>query len=178
MILSSMLINLSLSWHYDLSVTLTSGKKNGMNLMYSKPWSRMGAYFVGALFGFSYFEHEKQDKHPELKDSTWSKIYDKFKTSRIASLISFVVGVGLTALYVFPLGKYYSDCGADNTDNSCWSLFPSVLYNATSRPFFVLGLGLIIAPTFVGRLRVVKSFLGAESFAVLARLNYMVYMVH
>jgi hypothetical protein len=75
LILSSMLINLSLSWHYDLSVTLTSGKTNGMNIMYSKPWSRMGAYFVGALFGFSYFEYEKQDKHPELKDSTSSRIY-------------------------------------------------------------------------------------------------------
>jgi peptidoglycan/LPS O-acetylase OafA/YrhL len=178
LILSSMLINLSLSWHYDLSVTLTSGKTNGMNIMYSKPWSRMGAYFVGALFGFSYFEYEKQDKHPELKDSTSSRIYWKFKTSRIASLISFIVGVGLTALYVFPLGKYYYDWGAENGDDSCWALFPSVLYNATSRPFFVFGLGLIVAPTFVGRLRVIKNFLGAEFFAVLARLNYMVYMIH
>lgn len=37
---------------------------------------------------------------------------------------------------------------------------------------------MIIVPTFVGRLRVIKSFLGSELFAVLARLNYMVYMIH
>jgi len=48
----------------------------------------------------------------------------------------------------------------------------------TARPFFVVGVGLIIVPTFVGRLRVIKAFLGAETFEVLARLNYMVYMVH
>jgi peptidoglycan/LPS O-acetylase OafA/YrhL len=33
-------------------------------------------------------------------------------------------------------------------------------------------------PTFVGRLRIIKNFLGSEPFAVLARLNYMVYMIH
>jgi peptidoglycan/LPS O-acetylase OafA/YrhL len=33
-------------------------------------------------------------------------------------------------------------------------------------------------PTFVGRLRVIKNLLSSEIFAVLARLNYMVYMIH
>eukprot|EP00345_Euplotes_harpa_P018688 CAMPEP_0168341000 /NCGR_PEP_ID=MMETSP0213-20121227/14404_1 /TAXON_ID=151035 /ORGANISM="Euplotes harpa, Strain FSP1.4" /LENGTH=154 /DNA_ID=CAMNT_0008347355 /DNA_START=1045 /DNA_END=1509 /DNA_ORIENTATION=+ len=52
------------------------------------------------------------------------------------------------------------------------------MYNLSCRPMFVFGLGLILMPTFVGRLRLIKSFLGAETFMVLARLNYMVYMVH
>lgn len=40
------------------------------------------------------------------------------------------------------------------------------------------GVGLILMPTFVGRLRPIKGLLSAEMFEVLARLNYIVYMIH
>lgn len=53
-----------------------------------------------------------------------------------------------------------------------------MLYNTFSRPVFVLGVGLIIAPCFVGRLRVIRGFLGAELFAFLAKLTYVGYLIH
>jgi len=53
----SMLINGILTLVWDLSMDWKSSKKTNVgDLMYNKPWSRMGAYFVGAMFGISYFE--------------------------------------------------------------------------------------------------------------------------
>jgi len=178
----SMLISGVITWIFGYSVVLTSATatQDGMSLLYSKPWGRMGAYFVGAMFGLSYFEHDKQQKHPEFKGTTFNNFYEKLRVSRVTSLAVATVGIGLTALFVFPLGTYYQQCKPTNDPNSanCWSNFVSVLYNTLSRPLFVFGLGLILIPTFVGRLRIIKNFLGAEIFSVLARLNYMVYMIH
>ena len=180
LILTAMLVNGVTTALYDVGPTIASQEVNAMDLLYVKPWARMGAYFVGALFGLAYFEMSKSEKHPELRGTVANKVFTQLRTSRLTSVIVFVVGVGLTALYVFPLGSFYQKCGLNNdqTSNNCWGVFPSVLYNSTSRPFFVLGLGLVLLPTFVGRFRIVKNLLSSEIFAVLARLNYMVYMIH
>ena len=179
LVIASMLVNGIITLIGNVSITLQSDKIDNVgNIMYTKPWSRMGAYFVGALFGISYFELVKCDKYPELVGSFFNKCYRSLKESKLISLLSFVVGVGLTALYVFPYANFYRSCENKPGVINCWSPFYSFLYNLTSRPFFVLGVGLIISPTFVGRLRVVRGFLTADFFVVLARLNYMVYMVH
>ena len=145
-----------------------------MSLMYIKPWSRIGAYIIGWLFGLGIFELKMKEKHPELKNTLSNLFYDKLQNSRVLSIACAVFGAGLTALYVFPIGDAY----ANWKDSNCWPLFFSSLYGATFRPFFVLGVGLIIAPTIVGRLRFLINFLGSETFAVLARLNYSVYLWH
>lgn len=41
-----------------------------------------------------------------------------------------------------------------------------------------LGVLLILMPTFVGRLRVIRGLLRAEIFSVISRLVFMVYMIH
>ena len=181
LIIASMLFNGIITLIGNVSINLQSDKiHNVADMMYNKPWSRMGPYFVGALFGISYFEMVSREKYRELTGSFFNKCYNSLRESKIISLVCCIIGIGLTAIYVFPNAEYLRRCdeiGAGDGEN-CWGLFPSFLYNLTSRPFFVLGVGLIIAPTFVGRLRVIKGFLGAEAFVVLARLNYMVYMVH
>ena len=138
------------------------------NYLYIKPWARIGAYLVGWIFGLGIFELKMKEKFPELKNTLFNAFFERLHNSRVLSIISAIIGTGLTALYVFPVGDAYANCKEAN----CWSRFPSALYGMTSRPFFVLGVGLIIAPTIVGRLRFLISFLGSEAFAVLARLNY------
>lgn len=179
-IIVSMLTNGILTLVGDVSIRLESDNIDALNLMYNKPWARMGAYFVGAIFGLSYFELANKEKYGELSNTFFNGCYNYLKSSRISSAIMALCGVGLTAIYVFPLRSFYLDCGASGTgkEANCWPLFPSFLYNLTARPFFVLGIGLVLAPTFVGRLRLVKYVLSAEPFVVLARLNYMVYLIH
>jgi hypothetical protein len=178
LILSSMITNGALSLVFNVSVSWQGGDHGFVaeKWMYNKPWSRMGAYFAGGIFGFMYFEHTCHTKFSELKNSLGNSIFEQFKKSRVLSLVSCAIGIGLTAVYTFPLRNYYVDCGAFN--GNCWSRFGSFLYNFTSRPFFVFGLALILMPAIVGRLRVIKAFLGGELFSVLSRLNYMVYLIH
>jgi hypothetical protein len=177
LIIASMIVNGTLTAIYDVSVLWGDAKndfKTG-NWMYGKPWSRMGAYFVGAIFGFGFFEHSCKQKFPELAGTLMDSIYVRVKHSRSISIAMCVVGIGITALYVFPLRSYMIEW---NQGVNWWSTTVSVLYNMTVRQFFTFGLGLILMPTFVGRLRIIKSFLGSEPFAIMARLNYMVYMLH
>lgn len=106
-----MAVNGALTYTFDLSIfwLFNAPDFDMQDYMYSKPWSRMGSYFIGAIFGFGYFELACQEKHPELKNSLFNKIYKLLKWSRIASLACFVVGVALTAYYVFPLRHFFID---------------------------------------------------------------------
>ena len=147
-----------------------------MNVLYSKPWGRMGPYFVGAIFGFGFFELSFHEKYPELKETLSNRLYNILKNSRLISILWLIIGIGLTALYTFPMQKYFIDCG--QKPSNCWNVFPSFLYNLTSRPFFVFGFAIVLAPTYVGRLRFIKNLLGSNIFAVLGRLNYSAYLIH
>ena len=175
MVFIAMMTNCIITAVKGYSITLSGGDGEGGDYVYIKPWFRMGPYFVGGLIGLAFFEYASKEKYPHLENTIAAGIFTKLKQSRVVSMAFFVVGFGLTALYVFPLRNFYVDCGF--TDN-CWSNFTSSIYNATCRPFFVLGVGLCVIPCFVGRLRVIQAILGNEIMAVLARLNYMVYMIH
>ena len=176
LVVVSMIVNGVITAERGYSVTLGGGDQKGMDILYSKPWGRMGPYFVGGLFGFAFFEYANCEKYPQFMYTIPTGIFNKLKESKLISVIFLLVGFSLTALFVFPLRSYYVECGAFG--DNCWSKTPSVIYNAACRPLFVLGLGLCVVPCFVGRLRIVKGLLGNEVMAVLARLNYMVYMNH
>ncbi|CAI2387533.1 unnamed protein product [Moneuplotes crassus] len=181
LVIISMIVNGVFTAIWDVSIFWVSEDGPDMqSLMYNKPWSRMGAYFVGALFGISYFEAFNAQKYSELSHTVFSRIYTFLRNSRKASLVSFVIGLALTAIFVFPQASYFRSCGIGGLygNLNCWPLLPSVLFNVFSRPLFVTGVGLILVPTFVGRLRVIKGFLSADIFQVLARLNYVVYLIH
>ena len=57
---------------YDVSPTMTGNREVG-TFLYEKTFTRMGAYFVGGTFGFSYFELSKSNKYPELKNTFANK---------------------------------------------------------------------------------------------------------
>ena len=182
LVLVTVIVSGSMTLAYDIGIDMASPNIDGMTWLYEKPWGRTGPYFIGALFGLSYFELSCKEKYPELGSSVMNKIYESFQKSRILSIVAAAFGIGLTALYVFPNRDYYINCaaapGQEGFPSTCWSVGLKFIYNATSRTFFTFGLGLILMPTFVGRLRVIKHFLGADIFVVLGRLNYMVYMIH
>jgi len=106
---ASMLFNGIFAAVFNVGIDGNSKKVNGGNWMYSKPWSRGGAYLVGVLFGLSYFELSCKDKYPQLKNTISNIFYDRLKVSRISSIIVFLVGVGLTALFVFPTRNFALD---------------------------------------------------------------------
>jgi len=165
---------------YNIGIDSYSDKIDGMTWLYEKPWGRLAPYFMGALFGFTYFELSMKEKFPELAGSFANKLYNFLQDSRLLSIFVATFGIGLTALIVFPNQNYYQNCaiGGDDPTKKCWGKGVIFLYNATSKALFTLGLGLILMPTYVGRLRVIKSFLSTDFFVVMGRLNYTVYMIH
>ena len=181
LVVISMAINGALTVVFDITPVLSSKKFDAGNWMYGKPWSRMSAYFVGGIIGLSYFEFSKKDTYLELEFTTFNKFYRHLKSSGMTSFMLCLIGIGLTAAFSFPIGSFYSRCGFTmdpNENPNCWKPFPSLIFNLTSRPFFVVGVALIILPTFVGRLAIIKGFLSAEIFSVLARISYMAYLIH
>lgn len=110
LIVASMIVNGVLSIKYDVTVDWNSATFDANRWMYTKPWSRMGAYFVGAVFGLSYFEFMNKTKYVHFANTLSNKFYSHLKQSRITSLILAIIGIGLTAIYVFPLRSFYLDC--------------------------------------------------------------------
>jgi hypothetical protein len=107
LILTAMLVNGITTAIHNVNPLNQSKEVNAQDLLYVKPWARMGAYFVGAIFGLAYFELSRSEKHQELKETTFNKVFTKLRTSRFTSILVFLFGVGLTALYVFPLGHFF-----------------------------------------------------------------------
>ena len=115
--------------------------KLNSDLMYERPWTRFGSYGVGALFGWMYYEFTQRDK-PEFADSIFNKLFRAMEKSFFLSYGIIIVGLGLMTAMVFgidgPIRGTYQ-----------WPRFPSALYNTFSRSIWVLGLGMVIIPTYV-----------------------------
>lgn len=148
--------------------------------MYIKPWIRMGPYFLGAIIGLSYFELSMREDYIDLGYTTFNKIYEILRNSRAVSLVLALTGIAITAIFVFPLGFFYDSCDTFNpgAPKNCWGTFPSTLFNTLNRVSFTLGVTFILMPMFVHRLRVFRGLLACELFTALAKLCYIVYLIH
>ena len=166
------LYTLVLTAVYDISVSSSANRTISDNLLYSKPWALMGAYFVGCIFGLSYFELKNKHKYPEL----WNFVYLKLESSYLLTVIFFVLGIAITSSLVFPLQAYYVKCGDEDTKN-WWPLWASIIYNTLARPLFAFALGLIIWPMFVRRFKLFKLLLSSRLMCVIGRLVVCIYTV-
>ena len=97
-----------------------------------------------------------------------------FDFSGLVAWTSILIGFGLVNFFMWIITPYYHEY----YQQYYWPTWIAALYNAFSRPLFVLGLSLIIFPTFVGRGRCIKAFLSADFFSVTAKLVFGVYLVH
>lgn len=97
-----------------------------------------------------------------------------YKLSSVVSYASFFVGLFLTTFLVFIQITFWRNELAYNN----WAPVPSMLFNAFSRAGFVLGLMLVVLPTFENRLTWVKTLLASDFMCVMGRLTFAVYLMH
>ena len=142
--------------------------------LYLKPWPRFAVYGIGGLFGWAYFEYMSKDKYPQFQKSIWNKMFLSYRISGVLSYVSFFVGLFLTTFLVFIQHSFYKNEIAYNN----WDKFPCMLFNAFARSGFILGLLLIILPTFENRLTWIKTLLGSDFMCVMGRLTYGVYLMN
>ena len=119
----------------------------------------MGSYFVGGVFGLSYFEFCKARSDPEFEDTYANKIYNNLKTNRILPYLS--LGLGLLIVWKWHLDHNAYRGGLANESNT----------------FYTAAIGLIVAPTLVGRLTFLNNFLSLGVFEILGKLSFNVYLI-
>ena len=93
-----------------------------------------------------------------------------YESSGVCSWISAIIGVGLTTFLTL---IYHTAI-----DGQGWSLAVSALWNSLSRVAYVLGMMMVLLPTFEGRLTWVKLFMSCEYFQVMGKLTYSAYLIH
>ena len=91
----SMIYMLVMTAVFDAGVQMSYEHFTPIDLMYAKPWARWGSYFVGAIFGLSYFELKNKNIYPELKNSLFNKLYTKVKKSKYLLLLFIFISISL-----------------------------------------------------------------------------------
>ena len=163
------------TFEFNFGISLTQNDANDfMFWLYYKPWSRFATYGIGALFGWAYFEYTSKDKYLQFQNSIWTRMFAKYRASAIFSYMSAAIGLFLTTFLVLIQHDFFKNQIAQNN----WDKVTCMMFNAFARTGFVLGLVLIILPTFEGRLPWIKTLLGSDYMWVLGRLTFGVYLMH
>jgi hypothetical protein len=165
------LIPFTLAMIYDLppGIVVTNIDDSSMDMVYTKPWCRFSPYGVGAMFGLMFYEMRNAEK---LGNTFSSWIFYILGRSTLASWISLLSGVGLLTFLVF-IRTPNNFLGVSN-----WGTFLNSLYVGFSRALYTIGLSLILLPMFSNQCKGIAKFLGAEIFAVLAKITFMAYLFH
>ena len=95
----------------------------------------------------------------QFANSPWNKMFLSYRISSAMAYVSFFGGLAVITFLVFIQHDFYKNQLADNS----WDVVPNMLYNAFARSMFVVGLTLIILPTFEGRLPWIKSLLANDT---------------
>ena len=140
--------------------------------LYVRPWARIGAYMVGLLFGFMYFEFRNRDRYQQLKYSFGARFFSRVDRAHGFRRVLFFLGFALTFVIVFSQHDAYKCMG------KCWNTSQNAFYNGLSRVLFVLGMALATSGALVGHNSFLQTLLGGDVWEVFSRLNYSVYMIH
>lgn len=63
LLLANLVATFTISIYFHAGVSMLNDLGMGVTYLYFKPWIRVGAYLVGTLFGFAYFEYKNSEKH-------------------------------------------------------------------------------------------------------------------
>jgi len=75
----NIIISFIISMHFEAGISIIADGGINANYLYFKPWTRMGAYFVGVLFGMLYWEFKTPNQTG--RRSIGSSIYESVKDS-------------------------------------------------------------------------------------------------
>lgn len=161
--------------NYSLGLSVFTDPNYGQ-LLYYKPWTRIGAYQVGVLFGLWYYEWmNKENKDGRYKESMGTLFFETIKEVRLVRYSSYIVGFALINLMIF---FPHPETQRIGSGTRYYSIFLASLYNAISRPLFVIALAMVIAGPLVGRNKFMKFVLGSRGWVPWARLTFMIYLIH
>lgn len=131
---------------------------------YSKPYTRVPAYFVGIVAAWVLREMEQRGFTRESRpDSAYTRV-----CATIAAVIAWTIILFLTLIVSTDFGDHQNS----------WGTLVSVLYINLSRPVWAMGWAVITLLCYYDFMPLVNGFLSHRFWAPMARLTYGAYLVH
>ena len=134
-------------------------------LVYIKPWARIGAYLIGVLTAYLY-------DWSKSNTATWQPLV---KGYHLAGMWGTAGAVMLTCVFVTKLG---SQCVDVMCTEGGWGQTWDTVYGSFSHVAWTGALSLIALMCFSGQGGGVEAFLGTRAFQAPAKLSYAAYLVH
>ena len=141
--------------------------------IYHMPYTRVGAYLVGIIFGMMYFEYMQSFKNPVYKVKFGTLFYSKVHSSWIVRWSFYIIG---SIIMVFLISIPYTE--TYDFPNRKWGQVACDFFNCIHRPLFCLGLAMFFAGPMTGKTYLFRFIFGASGWAPWAKLTFMAYLVH
>lgn len=164
--------------YYNLKPALLS-TANGVNYMfyyYVKPYTRVAPYALGMACGFIVYTMRR------FKDK--NEVYDRIayfignaQEKKIVRYGTFLFGLCLINVMIF---TQYDICKYPGKTYKYdhWSDEGNWIYLALQRFTYGLGLSIMFVPVLLGHFSWIINFMGMYVWSILARLTFVVYLIH
>ncbi len=167
-----------ISSHYNYSVVPDEA---GLKI-YVKPYCRVGAYAVGAMFGLIFYTHKHDQKTGEIYDPLAFRL-SKLVDIRPIRYFIYALGLFLINYLIFIQCEAYHDYfesieSGSSDPQDYWAQDERNAFYSLSRTGYATGIGLILLPILMGHNKIACAFLGHAVFTPLARLSFCVYLIH
>jgi len=131
---------------------------------YSKPYTRIPAYFVGIVAAWLLDELEQRGITRETRSTT------PFANAMATAAAFLSAGVLLFVIFI-PATNFGNDANS-------WSTFVNVLFIDFSRPLWTMAWAVLTILCYYGYMPILDGFLAHSFWTPFARLTYGAYLVH
>ena len=141
--------------------------------IYHVPYTRIGAYLVGVLFGIFYFEFQKSQRDPAYKATIGSMLYTKIQSNRILRWSLYLICSIIMIFFIcIPYAETHNFPQRDIGD------VPSAFFNSLHRILFCIALALWMAGPATGKTPLFRFIFGGSAWAPWAKVSFMAYLSH
>ena len=137
---------------------ITQAKGDSQNLIYDKPWTRVGPYAIGLLTAFALLEHPDRIK--------------KMGKAVGGTLVFF--GLLFTIFIAYITATY----DWKKPDDGGWTQAANLSMAALARPFWTLGVAFFVLATYAGHGGMVGWLLSRPFWEPFGRLTFAAYLFH
>ena len=180
LLIGNLALVIGLVVHFDISSSILVDPNYGSKI-YFRPWSRLGAYQVGVIFGMFYYEYIKGDKPEGDKSKIGYKLFKSISLSRVIRCVLYITGFIMIIAMIFAITPETRMFMLKDENGQQKRYFPTwfnAIYVSFCRPIFVLGLGFMLAGPLTGKGSFLQVFLGSRIYAPWVKFTFYAYMIH
>jgi peptidoglycan/LPS O-acetylase OafA/YrhL len=165
----------SYSFNLSPSSLKTSQDPIQWNIIYGKPFPRIGTFLIGLIFGFVFLELSQKQQGRKSRAFEFQRFEFFFKrvilNDRFFQIFCLVGGFFLTGIIAGPFYlQYYGEESLSGGFKAVWL--------ALQRPVFGAFVGVFILFMAFGYLKLVRRFLSMRIFQYFSKISFCFYLVH